>query len=136
MHKRSRRRSNEDYTGIAFLAAAILGVATVAVVEDVMYSATGVPLWSTWHFQPVSIFAGALAFVLLLYLLQRINNRVSAMAYVEPYLPLLVLSGANLVLKVNPAWLLPVVLSCIAWSVTRIRKARAHRSLPRRASGS
>lgn len=121
---------------MAFLAAAILGVATVAVVEDVMYSATGVPLWKTWRFQPVSIFSGCLVFVVLLYLLQRINHRSRAVAYVEPYLPLLVLSAANVVLKLNPAWLLPVVCSCIGWSVSRIRRARGHRPIQRRASGS
>lgn len=95
MRRRARRRQSEDYTAIAFLAASILGVAAVAVVEDVRYSATGIPLWSSWHFQPASIFAGMLAFVGVLYCLQRVNNRPRALEYVEPYLPLLVLSGAK-----------------------------------------
>ena len=114
----------------------MLGSAAVAVVEDVRYSATGIPLWSSWHFQPASIFAGMLAFVGVLYCLQRINNRPRALEYVEPYLPLLVLSGANLMLKLNSMWLLLALLPSIAWSVSRMRKARSERSMPRRASGS
>lgn len=114
----------------------MLALATVAVVEDVRYSATGVALWETWRFQPISIFAGALAFVGLLYCLLRINNRPNALFYVEPYIPLLVLAGANIVLKLNPAWLLPVVLACVLWSVARSRRARGQKQMPRRASGS
>jgi hypothetical protein len=136
MRRRTKRRHNEDHTIIAFLAAAMLGSAAVAVVEDVRYSATGIPLWSSWHFQPASIFAGMLAFVGVLYCLQRINNRPRALEYVEPYLPLLVLSGANLMLKLNSMWLLLALLPSIAWSASRMRKARSERSMPRRASGS
>jgi hypothetical protein len=136
MRRRTKRRHNEDHTIIAFLAAAMLGSAAVAVVEDVRYSATGVPLWTSWHFQPASIFAGMLAFVGVLYCLQRINNRPRALEYVEPYLPLLVLSGANLMLKLNSMWLLLALLPSIAWSVSRMRKTRSERSMPRRASGS
>ena len=106
----------------------------VAVVEDVLYSATGIPLWKTWRFHPVSIFAGVLAFGLLLYLLQRINDRARAMEYVEPFMPLLALSGANLLLDVNSAWLLPVLLASVFWSIGRMRKARSHRAVSRRAS--
>jgi hypothetical protein len=136
MRRRAKRRHNEDHTAIAFLAAGMLGAAAVAVVEDVRYSATGIPLWSSWHFQPASVFAGMLAFVGVLYCLQRINNRPRALEYVEPYLPLLVLSGANLMLKLNSMWLLLALLPSIAWSVSRMRKARLERSMPRRASGS
>jgi|SRR5580692_4173813 hypothetical protein len=136
MRRRTKRRHNEDHTIIAFLAAAMLGSAAVAVVEDVRYSATGVPLWTSWHFQPASIFAGMLAFVGVLYCLQRINNRPRALEYVEPYLPLLVLSGANLMLKLNSMWLLLALLPSIAWSASRMRKARSERAMPRRASGS
>jgi hypothetical protein len=135
MRRRAKRRHNEDHTAIAFLAAGMLGAAAVAVVEDVRYSATGIPLWSSWHFQPTSIFAGMLAFVGVLYCLQRIKNRPRALEYVEPYLPLLVLSGANLMLKLNSMWLLLALLPSIAWSVSRMRKARLERSMPRRASG-
>ena len=106
----------------------MLGVATIAVVEDMRYSATGVPLWSTWHFQPFSIFAGTLAFIVLLYFLQRMNNRSRAFGYVEPYLPLLLLSGANLLLRLNAAWLLLVLIPCILWSVIRMRKSRMQRA--------
>ncbi len=136
MSRRSKRRLNEDYSGVAFLAASMLGAAAVAVVEDVRYSATGIPLWSNWRFQPVSIFAGMLAFVGVLYCLQRINNRPRALEYVEPYLPLLALSAANLALKVNSAWLLLALPLSVAWSVSRMRKARLEKPLPRRVSGS
>lgn len=136
MRRRLRRRQHEDHSGIAFLAAGMLGVAVVAAGEDVRYSATGIPLWSTWHFQPASIFAGLLAFVGLLYCLQRINDRTRALEYIEPYLPLLVLSGANLVLKLSSIWVLLALLPSIAWSVSRKRKVRAAKSTPRRASGS
>ena len=105
MRRRARKRQGEDHTAIAFSSALMLALATVAVVEDVRYSATGVPLWETWRFQPISIFAGALAFIGLLYWLLRINNCPNAMFYVAPSIPVLVLSGANIVLKRNPAWL-------------------------------
>lgn len=114
----------------------MLGMAAVAVVEDIRYSATGIPLWSTWHFQPVSMFAGIGAFVGVLYGLQRVSNRPRALEYVKPYLPLLVLSGANLVLKLNSMWLLLALLPSVAWSIGRLRKARSERSLQRRVSGS
>jgi hypothetical protein len=131
MHRRPKKRQTEDYSAIAFFSAATLACVVIAAVEDVRYSATGVPLWSSWRLQPISIFAGALAFVGLLYCLQRINDRAHAIAYVEPYAPLLVLSGANLLLKLNPAWLIPVVLGCITWSVGRVRKTREQHSRSR-----
>lgn len=134
--RRRGKRQREDHTAIAFFSASMLAMATVAVVEDMRYSATGVPLWDTWRFQPVSIFAGTLAFIGLLYCLLRISNRPNALAYVEPYLPILVLSGANIVLKRNPAWLLPVILACIVWSVSRARRARGQKPMSRRVSGS
>ena len=136
MRRRARRQQNEDYAGVAFLAAGMLGLAAVAVVEDLRYSATGIPLWSHWHLQPASIFAGMLAFVGVLYCLQRIKNKARALQYVEPYLPLLVLSGANLVLQLNAAWLLLALPPTIAWSISRMRRSRSERSMPRRASGS
>ncbi|HSY12156.1 MAG TPA: hypothetical protein VK976_08215 [Verrucomicrobiae bacterium] len=136
MRRRARKRQREDHTTIAFVSASMLSLATVAVVEDVRYSATGIPLWDTWRFQPISIFAGATAFVGILYCLLRMNSRPNAAAFVEPYIPILVLSGANVVLKRNPAWLLPVLPVCIVWSVSRARKARAQKSMSRRAPGS
>jgi hypothetical protein len=136
MRRRPRKRQQEDHTSIAFFSAATLACVVIAAVEDVRYSATGVPLWSSWRLQPVSIFAGALSFVGLLYCLERINNRSRAVAYIEPYLPLVVLSGANVMLKLNPAWLLPVVLGCVTWSVGRVRKTREQHSTSRRAAGS
>jgi hypothetical protein len=132
MRRRTNRRKLEDHTGVAFSAAAILGFAIVAVAEDMLGSATGVPLWTTWHFHPVSIFAGTLGFVGLLYFLQRMNDRLHANEYVAPYLPLLVLAGANILLKQNAAWLLPVAAACLTWSLGRLRRMRSQRALPRR----
>lgn len=110
----------------------MLGGAAVAVVEDVRYSATGIPLWSSWHFQPASIFAGMIVFVGVLYCLQRMNDPARALEYVEPYLPTLVLSAANLLLKFNPVWLLAVLLPSVAWSMGRVRRTRAQRFMARR----
>lgn len=118
---------------MAFLTAAIFAITVMAVVEDVAYSKTGVPLWATWHIRPAAIFAGSLAFTGLLYLLQRINDNARALHYVAPYTPLLVLSGANLLLKLNAAWLLPVAGACVAWSAADVRKLRERRSTTRRA---
>ncbi len=109
----------------------MLAVAMIAVIEDVLYSATGVPIWNTWHLHPVSIFIGGLSFVGLLYFLQRVNDRPRAIDYVEPYVPLLVFSAANLVLKLNAVWLLPGLAICIAWSIGRVRKVRARRAMSR-----
>lgn len=136
MRRRPKKRPREDHTAIAFFSAATLAVVVIAAMEDVRYSATGVPLWSSWRLQPVSIFAGALAFVGLFYCLQRINDRAHAIAYVEPYVPLVVLSGANVLLKLNPAWLIPVVVGCVTWSVGRVRRTREQTSTSRRAAGS
>jgi hypothetical protein len=107
---------------MAFAIAGIFACAVVALVEDIFYFATDVPFWNTWRFHPISIFAGTIAFIVLLYLLQRMNNRERALQYLEPYLPLLGFSGANLALRLNTAWLLPVAFVSVVWSVAQVRK--------------
>jgi hypothetical protein len=136
MPRRNRNRQQEDYAVIAFVAAAVLACTVVAVAEDFRYSVTGVPLWNGWRFQPVSIFAGVVSFVGVLYCLLRIGDPEKALEYIEPYMPLLVLSGASLLVKVNQLWLVPVGAVCLAWSIGRVRKARAQKGFARRLSGS
>ena len=136
MGKRSRRRQQPNHTGIAFVSAAILGSAMVAVVEDVRYSATGVPLWNTWHFHPVSIFIGTVVFVAIFYFLQSMDNHTRAIDCIGPYAPLVLIAGANLVFRMNPLWLVLAALGCTAWSFGRDRKLREQRSSTRRMSSS
>ncbi len=113
---------------MAFVIAGIFACLVVAVIEDVSQSATGSSSARIWHVHPVSVFAGTVTFVGLLYFLQRMNDRKHALRYLEPYSPLLLLSGANLAVKVNTAWLLPVVAISIAWSVLQVRRLRDRRS--------
>jgi len=65
---------------MAFIIAAIVACLAVAVVEDILYFATGVPFWST-GFHPVSIFAGSAVFLGLLYFLQRMHDPRHALQY-------------------------------------------------------
>jgi len=116
---------------MAFIIAAIVACLAVAVVEDVLYFATGVPFWST-GFHAVSIFAGTAVFLGLLYFLQRMHDRRHALQYLEPYFPLLVATGANVVLKLNVAWLLPIAVACVFWSIVQMRKIRAQDGVTRR----
>jgi hypothetical protein len=135
MRKRRKEwRQQQDQTGMAFAISGLFAGAIVALGEDVFYFATDVPFWDTWRFHPVSIFAGTLVFLGLLYLLLRMNDRAHAFQYLEPYMPLLGLSGANLALKLNSAWLLPVALACVVWSVFQVRRMRDHRPITRRIS--
>jgi hypothetical protein len=126
-----RRKEQQDHSAMAFGIAAIFAVVIVEVVEDIFYFATDVPFWNTWRFHPASIFAGTLAFLGLLYVLQRMHDREHALQYLGPYLPLLGLSGANLALKLNGVWLFPVALACAAWSVARVRRLRGRRPATR-----
>ncbi len=119
---------------MAFVIAGIFACLIVAVVEDVSDSATGASSWSVWHLYPVSIFAGTLTFLGLLYFLQRMNDRKHALRYLEPYTPLLGFSGANLALKVNTVWLLPVAVVSIVWSVVQVRRLRQGRLAQRRSA--
>ncbi len=130
----TRRRGQQDHTGTAFGIAAIFGLVIVEVVEDIFYFATDVPFWNTWRFHPASFFVGTLAFLGLLYVLQRMHDRQHALRYLEPFTPLLGLSGANLAFKLNAAWLLPVALGCAVWSVAQVRRLRGRRPTPRRIS--
>ncbi len=119
---------------MAFAISGIFACTIVAAVEDIFYFATDVPFWNTWRFHPVSIFAGTLVFLGLLYSLQRMNDPPHALQYLEPYLPFLGFSGANLALKLNAAWLLPVALACVVWSVAQVSRLRGRRPITRRIS--
>ena len=125
MSRRRRQKRQQDPTGLAFAISALWGCAVIVAVEDVFYSASDTPFWNTWHFHPVSIFVGTLAFLGLLYLLQSMNDRKRALQYLEPYVPLLGFSGVNLGLKLNAAWLLPVALACAIYSVAQVRRLRS-----------
>ncbi|MGA2371696.1 MAG: hypothetical protein ACLPPV_22585 [Candidatus Korobacteraceae bacterium] len=131
MNRKRKDKQQEDQSQMAFIIAAIVACLAVAVVEDILYFATGVPFWST-GFHPVSIFAGSAVFLGLLYFLQRMHDRRHALQYLEPYFPLLVATGANVVLKLNTVWLLPIALACVFWSVAQMRKIRAQDGMTRR----
>ena len=132
--RRKERRQQEDHTGMAFAIAGIFACAVIALVEDIFYFSTDVPFWNTLRVHPVSMFVGTLVFLGLLYGLQRMNDAERALQYLEPYLPLLGFSAINLALKLNAAWLLPVVAACIVWSVAQVRRLRNHRPMTRRLS--
>ena len=132
--RRKERRQQEDHTGMAFAISGIFACALVAATEDIFYSATDVPSWSMWRVHPPSMFAGILVFLGLLYLLQRMNDPGHALQYLEPYSPLLGLSGLNLALKLDAAWLLPVALGCALWSVAQVRRLRGRGLMTRRIS--
>ena len=119
---------------MAFGIAAIFACGIVGVVEDMYYFATDVVFWNTWRFHPASIFTGTLAFLGLPYFLLRMHDREHALRYLEPYMPLLGLSGANLAFKLNGAWLLPVAFACAVWSVAQVRRLRDSRPTARRIS--
>jgi hypothetical protein len=131
-----RRREPQEHIAMAFWIAAIFACGVVGVVEDTYYFATDVVFWNTWRLHPASMFAGTLAFLGLLYFLQRMHNREHALRYLEPYIPLLVLSSANLLLKLNGAWLFPVAFACALWSMAQVRRLRDRKSAARRLSAS
>lgn len=109
---------------MAFGIAAIFACGIVGVAEDMYYFATDVVFWNTWRFHPASIFTGTVAFLGLSYFLLRMHDREHALRCLEPYMPLLGLSGANLAFKLNGAWLLPVAFGCAVWSVAQVRRLR------------
>ncbi len=121
MTTRSREKYRKDHTDTAFMIAAFAGCAAVAACEDVYYFATDVVFWDTWRLHPSSMFIGTLTFLLTLYLLQRLNNVKHALRYLGPYTPLLGASSANLALKLNGFWLVPVVIVSVTWSVWQVR---------------
>ena len=106
---------------MAFMVAAFAGCAAVAASEDIYYFATDVVFWNTWRLHPSSVFIGTLVFLVTLYLLQRLNNAKDALRCLGPYTPLLGASSANLALKLNGFWLLPVVVVSVIWSVLQVR---------------
>jgi len=116
---------------MAFWIAAIFACGIVGVTEDIYYFATEIVFWNTWRFHPASIFLGTLAFLGLLYFLMRMHDRDHAALYLEPYVPLLVLSCANLVLKFNGAWLLPVAFAGALWSMAQVRRLRGRKPIAR-----
>ncbi len=130
--RRKLRRRRGDHTFMAFSAAGIFALAVLAVVEDTLFFATGEVFWKTWKIHAPSIFAGALAFVLLLYLLQRMNDRQHALEYVQPYLPLLLMSGINTEWKAGTLWVLLALAVSIGWSIVQVRKLRSRRAPARR----
>jgi len=123
-------RDRRDETVMAFGIAAIAGIAAAAVAEDLRYFAEGSPesFLKTWRAQPVSIFVGVLVYVAVFYMLQMLNARQHALKYACPYVPLLVFSGVNLTLRVNPLWVAVVALACFGGSVLQIRFLHGGRS--------
>jgi len=112
------------------MSAGAWGVIGFGAAEDFHYMATDIGFWNTWHFQPLSFFVGTLSFLAVLYLLLHLNGSKRPLRYLEPYTPLLGASGANLALKLNAAWLVPVTVFSVAWSVIQVRnlseRQRAH----------
>jgi hypothetical protein len=129
----SRKRKTHDrrgHRGMTFGIAATVGVTAAAVAEDLRYFAEGSPesFVRTWRIQPVSLFVGSLAYVAVLYLLQLLNDREHAMRYVYPYVPLVMFSGANVVIRVNPLWVGIVALLCAGCSILQVRLLHGSRS--------
>lgn len=58
MNRKRKGKQQQDQSQMAFTIAAIVACLAVAVVEDILYFATGVSFWST-GFHPVSIIAKA-----------------------------------------------------------------------------
>lgn len=134
MRRRIKERERRDSTDTAFVIAAIFAFASIALIEDGYYFATGVSFWSTLRFHPLSILVGMLSFLVLLYLLQRMNDRARALDYLKPYAPLLGFSALNIVLKLNTAWALPFAVVSVTGSVMQVRRLRDRRSILHRSS--
>ncbi len=105
-----------------FIIAVIFSCATILVLEDGYYSDR--PFWGNWRFHLPSLFVGTAAFVGLLYFLQYLNDKRYALKYVEPYAPLLVFSGLNLVFKLSAIWFALIAVMSISWSVFQVRRLR------------
>jgi hypothetical protein len=117
---------------MAFVIAVIFSCATILVLEDGYYSDR--PFWGIWRFHLTSLFVGTAAFVGLLYFLQHMNDKRYALKYVEPYAPLLVFSGLNLVFKLSAGWFALIAIACITWSVFQVRRLRHAKPSPQRNS--
>ena len=120
MKNRRREQSHVDYTATAFVIAAVLSVAALISLEDSFYSDR--PFWKTWHFHAPTLLAGAVTFVGLLYFLQYMNDTRHAVKYVEPYVPLLLFSGINIMLRASAIWFALIALVSISWSVFQVRR--------------
>lgn len=123
MSRKHNPRARIDAAILTFSIAAIVGIAATAVAEDIRYFAAGSPesFLHTWRIQPLSMFAGSVVFVATLYLLQLLNDRPRALNYVFPYLPLLLFSGIDLAVRLNPLWVAGVAVACFGFSVLQIR---------------
>jgi hypothetical protein len=103
MSRKRKARSQQDHTFMAFSIAALSGLTVIALAEDIRYFAEGSPesFLQTFRVQPISMFVGSLAFVTILYLLQRLNDREHALDYVYPYVLLVAVSAFDLALRFN-----------------------------------
>ena len=122
MSRKRNPRAQREATILTFGIALIVGIAATAVAEDIRYFAEGSPesFLQTWRIQPASMFAGSLLFVGTLYLLQLLNDRQRALNYVFPYLPLVMLSGIDLAIRLNPLWVVGVAVACFGCSILQI----------------
>jgi hypothetical protein len=132
MTRRHKDRTQEDHTAMAFIISAIFSCATILVLEDGYYSDR--PFWGIWRFHSPSLFVGTAAFVGLLYFLQHMNDKRYALKYVQPYTPLLVFSGLNLVFKLSATWFALIAVMSITWSVYQVRRLRDAKPSPQRNS--
>jgi hypothetical protein len=123
MGRKRKTRKRKDEMLMSFGIAVMAGVLAAAVVEDLRYFAEGSPdsFLQTWHIQPLSMFIGSLAYIAVLYMLQLLNDRERALKYVYPYVPLVLFSGANLAMRLNPVWVALVALLCAACSFLQVR---------------
>ena len=121
--KRGRQvRSHEDHTAMAFIIAVVLSLTALISLEDSFYSDP--PFWKTWHFHAPTLLAGIVVFVGLLYVLQYVNDKRHALKYVEPYAPLLLFSGINIMFKLSAGWFAVIAVVSISWSVFQVRRLR------------
>jgi len=123
MRRKRNSHTQESVLALTFGIAVVVGVLAAAVAEDLRFFATGSPesFLQTWRIQPVSMFAGSLAFVATLYLLQRLNDPPRALNYLVPYVPLVVFSGADLAIRCHPLWVGVVAVACFTGSLVQIR---------------
>jgi hypothetical protein len=122
MSRRRNPHARGDITILTFSIAVVVGLAAAAVSEDLRYFAEGSPdsFLQTWRIQPVSMFAGSLVYVATLYALQLLNDRRRALNYVFPYVPLVVFSGIDLAVRLNPLWVGAVAVLCVGCSILQI----------------
>ena len=122
MSKKRNPRARSDATILTFGIALIVGIAAAAIAEDIRYFAQGSPesFLQTWRIQPGSMFAGSLVFAATLYLLQLLNDRKRALNYVLPYVPLVICSGVDMAVRLNPLWVAGTAVLCFGCSILQI----------------